>query len=1274
MKRFILILIMLVPTMVYGANVEWIPKGGTISCLIAEKDAFTMQDMPNNYGGNPSLHHNGWYGGIKIRNYADNYNRKAYLMFDLCGIPPGSISSAILRLYHPRSGTNSLIVSSIENDSWTEEGINWNNAPSPGSPSLATQPIIQGWNEFDVTTFVKTQTDDKASFNLTLLNLEYNSTYFISREGRTDWRPQLVITHTSDVIPPPEPPGTSTSSLPWNSIWLVHNGIWTEYTSAQTACNNAQPGDEVVFGPGRYYQVFDVKKSNITIRGDGKPRPCLDASGGTSLAGYGRGVIGVGRQSSERVENITIENLEIKDASSVCGFVGNASSVYVVYATNTTIRDCYIHHNGNGIFVTKEAVDYLQEYCDVAYNSYVGSGYEHGHYFEAGGTTTVRYNHIHHNGGQGYKDRCQNTILAYNYIHDSGNYEVDFVSSTKHINPQNALAIGNIIKKSPSSTNQYQIIVFGENRHGGTGKFINNTIIANASTNNFFNIWNNYDRIEASNNIFHPNGFNNLSIVKDSSDEPLLTGTNNWLSSNSTKRGSLTSSVLGIDPELVNVNSDFHLLSTSACIDAGDGSIVPLPDKEYFHSATFTERPIDERIDIGAYEFLSEETKYPLIIHCNPENGGTVTLNPGGGLYNSGSTVTLTAVASWGWRFDSWMGDLSGNTNPITITMDGTKTVTANFILGSVIVYHFDGSLIGTFSTIQAGIDACPIDGKVVVLPGTYTEAVYINKRIAIIGAGTDSTIITAIGIPDTNTVTFDGYDANGTITGFIITGGIGYLGGAGIYCQNDTNPTIINNTISNNWWGIYCNNSSPTITNNIILESNYCSISCEGNSSPSVTNNTISGNGRGIVCWESSPTITNNTIAGNDDCGIYCGYLSSTTITNNTISENNGDGIICDRAISPFLTNNTISGNNHYGISCYISSPIITNSIISGNRWDGISCEIDSSPTITNNTISKNNGNGIYCGKDSSPTTTNNIITENGTTSSFCYGIMVNSGNPSIDYNDVWENGLTGNQNYYNCSAGANDISSDPEFISNTDFHPGTSSPCINKGSNTAPAIPPTDKDGNPRIVNGIVDMGAYEFQGEDTIPPIILHNPIPSNPVGLPMIIMATITDNFNVQQAILYWKIGGTKTISSTLMTNGGGDLYRGTIPISNITMRGLLYAIWATDGKNDTLSTIWTTITYGTVSSGKIGAIYPTYKSISVPVHPGNPDPAGVLWNWGNFEQNVRLVYFDGSNWVIHNPPDSTVPNFAPEIGYGITADKDNEIIVYGSSTNPSGYYV
>ncbi|MEW6482286.1 MAG: choice-of-anchor Q domain-containing protein [bacterium] len=46
-------------------------------------------------------------------------------------------------------------------------------------------------------------------------------------------------------------------------------------------------------------------------------------------------------------------------------------------------------------------------------------------------------------------------------------------------------------------------------------------------------------------------------------------------------------------------------------------------------------------------------------------------------------------------------------------------------------------------------------------------------------------------------------------------------------------------------------------------------------------------------------------------------------------------------------------------------------------------------------------------------------------------------------------------------------------------DFHLKANSPCIDAGLNTAPSISSTDKDGKIRIFNGIVDMGAYEYQG---------------------------------------------------------------------------------------------------------------------------------------------------------------------------------------------------
>jgi hypothetical protein len=41
--------------------------------------------------------------------------------------------------------------------------------------------------------------------------------------------------------------------------------------------------------------------------------------------------------------------------------------------------------------------------------------------------------------------------------------------------------------------------------------------------------------------------------------------------------------------------------------------------------------------------------------------------------------VTVTATPDAGWSFGSWSGELSGTTNPETITMDGDKSITATF-------------------------------------------------------------------------------------------------------------------------------------------------------------------------------------------------------------------------------------------------------------------------------------------------------------------------------------------------------------------------------------------------------------------------------------------------------------------------------------------------------------------------------------------------------------------------------------------------------------------
>jgi arabinoxylan arabinofuranohydrolase len=59
---------------------------------------------------------------------------------------------------------------------------------------------------------------------------------------------------------------------------------------------------------------------------------------------------------------------------------------------------------------------------------------------------------------------------------------------------------------------------------------------------------------------------------------------------------------------------------------------------------------------------------------------GSVTLNPSGGVYNSGDEVLLTPNKVFGYKFSSWSGDLTGSAVPGKIIMNSNKSVTANYV------------------------------------------------------------------------------------------------------------------------------------------------------------------------------------------------------------------------------------------------------------------------------------------------------------------------------------------------------------------------------------------------------------------------------------------------------------------------------------------------------------------------------------------------------------------------------------------------------------------
>ena len=336
-------------------------------------------------------------------------------------------------------------------------------------------------------------------------------------------------------------------------------------------------------------------------------------------------------------------------------------------------------------------------------------------------------------------------------------------------------------------------------------------------------------------------------------------------------------------------------------------------------------------------------------------------------------------------------------------------------------------------TNIQDAVDAAADGDLILVNNGIYRGGIVVTNALAIRSVGGAN--VTSI---DGNSSNSCAILAEGTVlTGFTLTDGYSWRG-AGARCAS-TNVLV-----------------------------NDCLI----------VNNVVSGDGFGFGGGVFSGTLSNCTLQANV-CSNYNGFSSGggaafSTLNNCVVSDNqssSGGG-----TYSCILRQCVLSGNQAYDGGADYGSALNDCLIINNRAFYNYS--IDNCAY----------GGGLYCSRATNCTIVNNTVTTSRATPPSGGGAAFTALNNCIIYGNKYGAGTVDNAAYgtlYNCCTipmpdnGGNNFTNAPLFVdqNNGNYRLQSISPCINSGDNAFVASA-TDLGGNPRVVGGTVDVGAYEYQ----------------------------------------------------------------------------------------------------------------------------------------------------------------------------------------------------
>ncbi len=368
-------------------------------------------------------------------------------------------------------------------------------------------------------------------------------------------------------------------------------------------------------------------------------------------------------------------------------------------------------------------------------------------------------------------------------------------------------------------------------------------------------------------------------------------------------------------------------------------------------------------------------------------------------------------------------------------------------------------------ATVGHALGQSAAGDRILAAAGIYTESLLIDRNIEIVGEASDTTIIQAAATPNTasqRVITVQsqrnlalrhltirhGY-ANATLTPNSLGGGI-YLEGGDLELEY----VVLTGNRSNSDGGAIYNAAGSVDMRHADLDANLAK--------------RLGGarNRGGAIYNSSGATLTalNSRLRGNDAA--------------------QGGAIYSDGAVVKNLTNVALSGNfalEFGGAMMYGSGQqVMTNLVFSGNRTDGL-------------------GGGIYAlGSSTKQLIRNSVFWNNQDQSGVgtrTASLVADALNRPTSFNSLVQGcGASGSgwDNRCGTDGGNNLPAQNPNFIDPVNpasaptsqgyFRQNTGSPLIDQGNNSYITGVTTDLDGLARIIDGVVDLGPYEF-GNDVL-----------------------------------------------------------------------------------------------------------------------------------------------------------------------------------------------